>query len=254
MIDFHSHILPGVDDGSSNIDMTMDMLENSLRQNVEYICATPHFITGEYEIELKEYEEKLKLIQEKVSGKINIIKGLEIYINPELPRLYSEKKIWGFNGKKYLLIELPMQQFPIYTEKIFYELRLLGATPVLAHPERNFSIMKDPNLLIDLVEQGNLAQMNAGSLVGIYGKDIKKFAERLVEMNLIHLLGSDGHNDNRRNTNIEEGFKRVRELNSALFNWINENEKNILDGIDVEVPEIILNKKRKSIFDFFKKK
>lgn len=253
MIDFHSHILPGVDDGSSSIDMTMEMLENSLQQGVEYICATPHFITGEYEITLEEYEEKLKLIREKASGNINIIQGLEIYINPELPKLYSEKKVWGYNNKKYVLVELPMQQYPIYTEKVFYELRLLGATPVLAHPERNLSIMKNPNLLVDIVEQGNLAQMNAGSIVGIYGSDIKKFAEKLVSMNLIHMLGSDGHNNTRRNTNLQQGFKRVESLNNGLYKWITENEKNILDGIDVEVPEIILNKKKKSFFNFLKR-
>ncbi|WP_163194452.1 tyrosine-protein phosphatase [Clostridium thermarum] len=253
MIDFHSHIMPGVDDGSSDIDMTMDMLENSLSQGVEYICATPHFIVGEYELQWEKYQEKLKLMQEKAEGKIEIIQGMEIYINPDLPRLYSEKKIWGINNKKYLLIELPMQQFPIYTEKIFYELRLLGAAPILAHPERNLSIMKKPELLIDLIEQGNLAQMNAGSLAGIYGTDIKKFAEKLVGMNLIHMLGSDAHNNTRRNTNIKQGYNRIKELNKDLYNWIIGHEKMILEGISVELPEIILNKKKKGFFSFFKK-
>jgi protein-tyrosine phosphatase len=245
--------MPGVDDGSSDIDMTMDMLENSLKQGVEYICATPHFIVGEYELDPEDYHERLTILQEKAEGKINIIQGLEIYINPDLPKLYSDRKIWGYNNKKYLLVELPMQQYPIYTEKVFYELRLLGATPILAHPERNLSIMKNPDLLVDIVEQGNLAQMNAGSLAGIYGSEIKKFAEKLVNMNLIHLLGSDAHNNTRRSTNIQQGFKRIKELNNDLYNWIIANEKKILDGIDVEVPEIILNKRKKSFFDFFRK-
>lgn len=87
-----------------------------------------------------------------------------------------------------------MLDFPIYTEKVFYDLRLMGAIPILAHPERNLRIMKNPELFISLVEQGNLAQLNAGSLLGKYGTDIKKCAEKLVARNLIHIVGSDGHN------------------------------------------------------------
>jgi len=253
VIDFHCHILPGVDDGSVDIEMTKDMIENSLIQGVEYVCATPHFITEESELTLDEYKEKIKLVKDSVEN-IEIIPGLEIYIDPELPRLYKEHKIWGYNYKKYLLIELPMMEFPIYTEKVFYDLRLMGATPVLAHPERNLRIMKNPELLESLVEQGNLAQLNAGSLSGQYGTDIKKFAEKLVAKNLIHIIGSDGHNNKRRNTNIKEGLAKIKALNPELFNWIKDNEKKILQGEEVEVLDIVTDKKKKSFFSFFLRK
>lgn len=254
MIDFHTHVMPGVDDGSRNLEMTMDMIYNSQEQDVEYICVTPHFITGEYEIDHESYNRNFESLKESIGNKVKLVQGLEIYINPELPKLYDEKKIWGLNENKYLLIELPMQQYPIYTDKIFYELRLRGARPVLAHPERNLAIMKNPELLIDLLNQGNLAQMNAGSLMGSYGGEIKKFAEKLVSMNLIHMLGSDAHNNGRRNTNIKPGYERVKELNKSLFQWIEENELKILQGIDVEVPDIISIKKKRSFFDFLRKK
>lgn len=253
MIDFHSHIIPCIDDGSNSLDMSNDMLSNSNNQGIEYICATPHFICGEHEVEYATYVEKLCELQEKLNSEVKIIQGLEVYINPDLPKLFRDKKIWGYNGKRYMLIELPMQQFPIYTEKVFYQLRLLGVTPVLAHPERNFSILKNPELLINLVEQGNLAQLNAGSLTGLYGTEIRKFAEKLVRMNLIHILGSDGHNNTRRNTDIREGFNRVKELNNELYLWINNNEEKIIDGIELEVPEIITNMRKKSFFNIFRK-
>ena len=224
MIDFHCHILPGVDDGSVNIEMTKEMIDNSLNQGVEYLCATPHFITEESEITLEAYKEKLQFVKDNIEN-IEIIPGLEIYIDPELPKLYKENRIWGYNYNKYLLIELPMMEFPIYTEKIFYDLRLMGAIPVLAHPERNLRIMKNPELLINLIEQGNLAQLNAGSLTGQYGTDIKKSAEKLVSRNLIHIVGSDGHNNKRRNTNIKEGLEKIEAINPELFNWIKNNQK-----------------------------
>lgn len=254
MIDFHSHVIPEVDDGSRSMDMTMDMINNSLEQGVEYICATPHFIPGECEISHEEYTNKFNSVRSAISSDINLIQGLEIYINPELPNLYKEKKIWGFGEKRYLLIELPMQQYPIYTDKIFYELRLLGAAPVLAHPERNLSIMKNPDLLIELIEQGNMAQMNAGSLMGLYGTEVKKFAEKLVGMNLIHMLGSDGHNNRKRNTDLKDGIDRLKCLNKDLYDWIVKNEMKILNGIEVEVPDIIMKSRKKSLFDFFRKK
>lgn len=250
MIDFHCHILPGVDDGSVNIEMTKEMIDNSLNQGVEYLCATPHFITEESEITLEAYKEKLQFVKDN----IEIIPGLEIYIDPELPKLYKENRIWGYNYNKYLLIELPMMEFPIYTEKIFYDLRLMGAIPVLAHPERNLRIMKNPELLINLIEQGNLAQLNAGSLTGQYGTDIKKSAEKLVSRNLIHIVGSDGHNNKRRNTNIKEGLEKIEAINPELFNWIKNNQKKILQGEDVEVLDIIDDTKKKSFFSFFLKK
>lgn len=253
MIDFHCHILPGVDDGSVNIEMTKEMIDNSLNQGVEYLCATPHFITEESEITLEAYKEKLQFVKDNIEN-IEIIPGLEIYIDPELPKLYKENRIWGYNYNKYLLIELPMMEFPIYTEKIFYDLRLMGAIPVLAHPERNLRIMKNPELLINLIEQGNLAQLNAGSLTGQYGTDIKKSAEKLVSRNLIHIVGSDGHNNKRRNTNIKEGLEKIEAINPELFNWIKNNQKKILQGEDVEVLDIINDTKKKSFFSFFLKK
>ncbi len=77
-------------------------------------------------------------------------------MHPNLPKLYKEKRIWGINDSEYLLIELPMGQFPMYTEDVFYELMLLGVKPILAHPERNIKIMKDHDLIINLINQGVL--------------------------------------------------------------------------------------------------
>ncbi|MDT8716513.1 protein tyrosine phosphatase [Clostridium sp. 19966] len=254
MIDFHSHIIPAVDDGSKDIDMTMNMLENSIKEGTEIICATPHFIYGECETSFEDYNTKLNQILGRCSSNIKVVSGVEVYINPELPTLFKENKIWGLNNNKYILIELPMEQFPIYTEKVFYDLRLLGLVPVLAHPERNMAIHKNIELLINLIEQGNLAQMNSGSLMGLYGGEIKRQAEKLVHMNLIHMLGSDAHNDGKRNTYLSEAYFKVKELNEQLYNWICDNENNIISGLDVECLNIKeITKNKKSFWSIFKK-
>lgn len=254
MIDFHSHIIPYTDDGSKNLDMSIEMLEMSLNDGVEYICATPHFITGESEIQRCVYEEKLNNLKEISKIKdldVKILSGLELYIHPELPKLYKDGKVWGINDSNYLLIELPMNHFPLYTEEVFYELRLMGATPILAHPERNSKLRDNIKLLENLIDQGTLTQVTSGSLNGLYGKDVKTFVELLVKKNMVHLVGSDAHNNSGRNTMMKKEYGIIKEINKDLFNWIEENQFNIINNRSVNIPEIIRLKKKFSFFKMF---
>jgi protein-tyrosine phosphatase len=255
MIDFHSHILPYIDDGSKSFDMSIDMLKLAVEEGTEHICATSHFIPGELELDKEVYFEKLSNLKHLCSLKevdIDILPAIELYMHPDLPKLYKQKSIWGINNTQYLLIELPMQQFPIYTEDVLYELRLLGAVPIIAHPERNLRIMKDVSLLENLVDQGSLAQLNAGSLSGIYGKDIKEFAEELVGRNLVHLVGSDAHNDKRRTTKINSAFETIKVKNKELYHWMNENQYRIIEGKAVDTLKIKNNKKKFNFFGLLK--
>ncbi|MPM82302.1 Tyrosine-protein phosphatase YwqE [bioreactor metagenome] len=256
MIDFHSHILPGIDDGAKNMDISLNMLKLSISEGVEHICATPHFIPGEHEINKEIYFSLLTELQSSIGEHINIVSGLEVYIDPKVPELYKEDKIWCINNKKYMLLELPMNDFPLYTEDVFYELRLLGITPILAHPERNLEIMKDEILLKNLIDQGALAQINSGSLRGKYGERVQVCAENLVKKNLIHLVGSDGHNASSRKTKIKEGFEIIERINKPLYDNILLNEKSIILGEDIEILPIKEEKERKSfsIFNIFRKK
>ncbi|MGH4052952.1 MAG: tyrosine-protein phosphatase [Clostridium sp.] len=256
MIDFHSHIIYGVDDGSKSINMSLKMLRIAENEGTEYICATPHFITEEFEISRDKYFEKLdKLVLASKEENINIkiLSGLEIYMHPNLPKLYKEKRIWGINGSEYLLIELPMGQFPMYTEDVFYELMLLGVKPILAHPERNLKIMKDHDLIVNLINQGVLMQINAGSLLGDYGKEVKKTALEFVKMNMIHILGSDAHNITSRKTKIKDAFQIVEHSNKEAFIWITENQTNIINNEPImEILQLKRKKGKNFFFNIFK--
>ena len=258
MIDFHSHIIHNIDDGAKNLDMSLEMLRNSHNEGVEYICATPHFIFEEFETCREEYIKKLDtliLASKEENLNIKILSGLEIYMHPNLPKLYKEKKIWGINDSEYLLVELPMGQFPMYTEDVFYELMLLGAKPILAHPERNLNIMKNHDLIIDLINQGVLMQINAGSLLGDYGREVKKTAEEFVKRNMIHILGSDGHNITSRKTRIKEAYSKVKDANKFAYEWIFQNEINIINNAPtMEFLELKLKKEKGKItfFNIFK--
>lgn len=254
MIDFHSHIIHGIDDGARTLDMSLQMLKNADVQGVEYICATPHFITEEFEISREKYNEKLARLVLSAKAEnlsVKILSGLETYMHPNLPKLYKEKKIWGINDSEYLLVELPMGQFPMYTEDIFYELMLLGAKPILAHPERNYKIMNNHELIINLIKQGVLMQTNVGSLLGDYGKDVKKTAEEFVKRNMIHILGSDGHNITSRKTRLKEGYEILKKSNEEMYHWILQNETNIINNLSIMDTLELKLKKGKGKISFF---
>lgn len=253
-IDFHSHILWNVDDGSLSKEMTLDMLSIAEEERVEYICATPHFIINEQEIALKEYLERFQLLTKSYKGNINIIPGLELYMDPKLPEYYKKGMIFGLNREKYMLIELPMRDIPIYTRDVFYELSILGVRPILAHPERNLKIQQSPSLLMELLDDGVIAQMNAGSLMGVYGQAAKDSAELFVKNNMIHLLGSDAHNNQRRSPRMSKAYSRVKELNPELYTWINNNSNRIISGEELDILPIKRQENKKSFFKrLFKK-
>lgn len=254
MIDFHSHIVPQVDDGSKNIEMSKNMIFNAIKEGTKIICASSHYIPLDFEQNSEEFFQKVNELKEEFANEpIEIVPSLEVYLTPELPRLYDEKKIWCINEKKYMLIELPMREFPMYTEDVLYELRLKGVIPIIAHPERNLKIAQEPNILKSLVEQGNIAQLNAGSLNGLYGKTIMETSEVFVKRNLIHMIGSDGHNDGKRNTFIKDAFEKISYLNKDLYNWILKNQENIINGQDVEPLSIIEIKKKGFLSKLFKR-
>lgn len=254
MVDLHSHIIPNIDDGSRNYEMSVEMLKISKSENVEYICATPHFIPGDKEIDREDYDARWnKLNQLRAVNEINlaIVKGLELYMHPDIPLYYKQKKIWGINDGNYLLIELPMEQFPVYTEDVFYELRIMGLRPIIAHPERNLRIIKDTKLLYDLIEQGTYVQINSGSLLGYYGKEPKRVAEQLIQAKAVHFLGSDGHSLHSRPPKIKDAFKILEKQNLSLAKTIAINEKKLLNNEEIEIGEINRQKKR-GILNLFK--
>ncbi len=255
MIDFHSHIIWDIDDGSKDFKMSCDMIENSICQKVQGICATPHYIIDEQEIDKSVYKEKLNALKEKYSNKINILSGIEVYINPNIPKYYKEEKIWGINNSRYVLIELPMRDYPLYTKDVFYELVILGAKPIIAHPERNLKIQQNVGLLTDLLDEGALAQMNAGSLTGMFGNHVKEFAEMLIKTNRIHMIGSDGHNNRSRKTDMLSAYETVGKLNKELYQWIEDNNIRIINNEEVVPLKILENKEKKlKIFNIFNRK
>lgn len=237
MIDFHSHIIYNVDDGAETINDSTALIEMSKNNGIEKICATSHYVCGACEQNKEEYFAKLNELRELTGA--DIISGLEVRIRPEIVEKYEKGDIWCINNKKYMLLELPFEEIPKYTMDVIHELKVCGVKPVLAHPERNEEIKAKPAKLAEFIDEGVLMQVCRGSIFGRHGKRCAWVAKRMVKNNMVHLLGSDAHNINDRNTELKSAYDFVLKHNPELYKWICESESNIIEGKGVHFPEYI---------------
>jgi protein-tyrosine phosphatase len=116
------------------------------------------------------------------------------------------------NGTSYMLLEFPFQMVPPNIELTIFQMINAGVTPVIAHPERNKRIQKDPQILADMVERGAFAQLDAGSLTRSFGPESELTARRLLEAGLAHFIGSDAHHRDRRRLNLSASLAVAREI------------------------------------------
>ena len=245
MVDIHSHIINEIDDGSKSIDMTINMLKKSEQSGTTDIIATPHFMRGRFEVEYKDVVikvEELKKIVKENNIDINIYAGQEVYYSRKLIEYYNDKIIGTINNTKYMLIELPMLEFNIdEVINTIYELQIRGIVPIIAHPERYKQFIKKPSIINSLIKEGMLFQMNTGSIVGDFGKDVKKTAAKYLEHNVYSFIGSDAHRDRGRDTDISEALNILELPQKKEF--IN-NGKVMLQNGDVEFKGTTVKEKK----------
>lgn len=209
MVDLHSHILPGIDDGAKDRAVALEMLKIAVNDGTTDIVLTPHYIHGNVDNTadiVKKCCEELRNLAREEGIDINLYPGNEIFICPEVPSLLDEEKLCSLNGSRYLLVELPMTIVPEYTEEVLYQIRLRGYVPVIAHPERNLRIGKNNDILRNLVQQGVLSQVNATSITGLYGRAIQKTAMGLIKKGLVHFVSSDAHTCRGRSPKLSKAY------------------------------------------------
>ena len=211
MIDFHSHILPNIDDGARNMEQTAQILKEAQEAGFSKIISTSHYIEEYYESDENGRKELLQKAQEKTNN-IEIYLGNEIFISSEMIQLLKDKKASTINNSKYVLFELPMNSKPMNTKEIIYRLIENDYIPVIAHPERYTYVQNDPEYVKELFDMGALFQSNYGSIIGMYGTKAKKTVKKLLKENLIQFLGSDVHYENQIYPKIKKAIKKLRKI------------------------------------------
>lgn len=197
MIDIHSHILPGVDDGARTLTDSVDLVRELVKGGITDIIATPHFVaetrfTVDRKVELKLLSDlRQALLGEGIN--VNVSLGNEIYIDKSIVPLIGEGKISSLAGSEYLLVELSLNGGSLYFDDIIKDLIGVGFKVVLAHPERYALVQENYELLNDWRDWGVFFQCNLGSIMGEYGKMAKKIVKKMIEDNLVFAFGSDIH-------------------------------------------------------------
>lgn len=197
MLDMHCHILPGIDDGARTWEDSLAMARAAAAAGVTHLVATPHYMEGTYENFRAQVLERVDQLRERLAGAdipLEVFPGTEAYLSPDLPARVRAGEVMTVNdGGRHLLVELPYVEVPSWAEDVLFQLQVQGVTPVIAHPERNRDLQRNPALLARWVERGVLAQLDAGSPAGRYGRAAREAAARFLARRLIHMAGSDAH-------------------------------------------------------------
>lgn len=202
MIDLHCHILPGVDDGSKNMQETILLLKKAVSVGFDTVCVTPHYVEPQYLNTKVQNAQILEKVKERVNIEkiqVKLLLGNEIFINPNMHKLLENGQISTLADSQYVLIEVPMyQEMPQeIVHKILENVKKKGFKIVIAHPERYSYIQKNPAKVQEYFGEDVIFQGNYASIIGTYGKDAQKTMKKLLKNKIIHYLSSDIHQINR---------------------------------------------------------
>ncbi|MBI5971492.1 MAG: hypothetical protein HY884_10110 [Deltaproteobacteria bacterium] len=198
MIDVHCHILPGVDDGPSNFEESIEMCRIAASDGIKKIIATPHGNPCVYDsgtARIIELTERLNVLLSGSGIPLSIQAGCEVFAAPDLVARLKNSEVLTLDAKgRYVLVEFPVETMPPNWDLFLMSLKGAGYCPVMAHPERNVWFLNRPEALYDAVEKGiMLVQITGVSITGELGPMIKAFSSYLLERNLAHVVASDGH-------------------------------------------------------------
>lgn len=223
MIDIHSHFLPGVDDGARSVEEAVAMIEMAAADGTTHLVGTPHF-NDQFVFSSEQNRALLQELRARAGNRLALLSGCDFHLSYQnLERLLAEKAAYTVNQGRYLLTEFGNYGIAPQVLNIFHRLRLADLVPVITHPERNsLLVQQERGLLRRLAEMGCPIQVTAGSLLGRFGKQAQRMAERLLEERLVHIVASDAHDTAHRPPRLSQARTRVvqkwgLEVAEALF-------------------------------------
>ncbi|MBN1225225.1 MAG: hypothetical protein JXB23_18390, partial [Candidatus Aminicenantes bacterium] len=240
MIDLHSHILFGLDDGAKNLEESVKMAQVAAKDGIEKIVGTPHLFRGNFvqkELSvIRQKKEELGQRLEDIGVDIELYTGAEVHISHDLMNEIREnREHLVIHNSSYMLIEFPSTHIFSGIKHLFFELMSEEIIPIIAHPERNSVFRENPALLYDLIEIGALAQANSGSFVGLYGRKTMEAVSQFLSWNFIHFIGSDAHSSRSLSPKLADAFFKVGEMigEERAFALVWDNPQAVLRDEDI---------------------
>ena len=241
MYDLHCHILPELDDGSTSIEETLEMIRIAVCSGVNKIVCTPHRKdvsenTSVYKVLQLVDDLNRYLIKEGID--CELFSGMENHLDDQLTGDILKGKALSINQTRYALVEMPFFGGEDSIINQLDDLLSQNITPVLAHPERIEAVQSNPDLLYEFVEKGILNQITSGSLLGLFGEKVQNFTETMLSMNLAHILASDCHSSSGdRSPNLDLGVAKCIELVGDVKTM----------AMVIDTPKLVLNNKLEDI-------
>lgn len=217
LIDIHSHILPGIDDGAGSLDDAIAMLRMAAGSGTTDIVATPH-ANLEFTFDPELIGRKIAELQSAAGPLPRIHRGCDFHLTPEnIQDALANPAKYAINHRSYLLVEFSDMLIPRTTQDIFDRLLAAGLTPIVTHPERNGLLHRRLEELTGWVQSGALVQVTAGSLMGRFGRTAKAVASQLMDRNLVHFIASDAHDPKYRTPVLSDAYEYVEKTWSAAL-------------------------------------
>lgn len=219
MIDIHSHILFGLDDGSDNLEESVRMAHIAVNSGVKAIIATPHSnVPNSYQnFWCADISQRLSQLNKRLEADripLRVFPGNEIFSTDDIIEMIKSKKLLPLNNSDYPLIEFDTYERSASAYRQIEALIAEGFTPIIAHPERYAFVHEDPNSIIRLKKRGALIQINKGSLKGSFGKTACRISCRIIEKQLADFVASDAHSPYMRTPFLEDAHEAVSLMSS----------------------------------------
>jgi protein-tyrosine phosphatase len=218
MIDIHSHILPGIDDGARTLDEALSMLRIAVDGGVTTQVLTPHIHMGRFDNDKQNIEQRFKMFRDQVDAAnlpIKLLLGAELRIGPEIMSLVNNEAVpWlgKHQGLNTFLLEFPRTDIPFGSDNLVRWLLAKNCLPIIVHPERNSTFLHHRDKLQIFIELGCPLQITSSSLTGKFGAEVQQMAEELLIAGQVNAIASDCHNLKGRSPDLLAGFEHAKNL------------------------------------------
>lgn len=247
--DIHVHLLPGLDDGPVDIEESQALLTELARSGVDRVFCTSHYGSPHFDVtynDLAAAYEKLSLVHNN-SFSITLSSAAEVRLSPSLISDLRENCIPTLGNTHYVLVEFPGNEISNQNLSLIYELKVRGYLPIMAHPERNLAIQRQPQLLDELLEAGVAAQLTADCFLKPLNHQLMrdKLAWRILESGQASLIASDAHNTSSRPPLLTQAYNHISlKYGDKLVERLIENANAVWEDADLLPVEKVKTKKR----------
>lgn len=251
MIDLHTHILPGIDDGVRTEEEAVEFARVAHADGIRTIVATPHCKEGFFVNDRDAVLAAVAPLEARLESEgidVRLVPGAEVHICADLvDRIKDGRAPTLADNGRTLLLELSLSQYPVDLANLVFQLKLAGIVVVLAHPERIRYFQDDVSRYVEVVRMGAYGQLTTGSLLGTFGTSAREFSEELLEKRLVHVLATDAHNTRGRPPLMREAVEVAGEIVGERFAeaMATSIPRTLLDGREPDVPEPRADQPRK---------